>query len=59
MTGWTEPRETNQALAPANMTQELQSLSQARSNFKSAFAKELHQENVQRNSPSWRSSGYF
>ena len=64
VTGWTEPRENhqinNQALTQAaNMTQELQSLSQARSNFKSAFAKELHQENVQRNSPSWRSSGYF
>ena len=29
-----------------------------RSAFKSSFAKELHQENIQRNSPSWRNSSY-
>ena len=28
------------------------------SSFKSSFAKELHQENIQRNSPSWRQPAY-
>ena len=34
------------------MTEELQSLSQARTSFKSSFAKELHQENIK--SATWR-----
>ena len=48
----------NSGGAKNNMSQELQSLSQAKSSFKSTFAKELHQENIQRNSPSWRHSSY-
>ena len=49
---WTS--ENNKGL-PA-MTEELQSLSQARASFKSSFAKELHQENI-KSSP-WRDSDF-
>ena len=49
---WTS--EKDQGL-PA-MTEELQSLSQARASFKSSFAKELHQENIK--SSTWRDSDF-
>ena len=49
---WTS--ENTKAL-PA-MTEELQSLSQARASFKSSFAKELHQENIK--SATWRDSDF-
>ena len=38
--------ENNRGLPAPAMTEELQSLSQARASFKSSFAKELHQENI-------------
>ena len=39
-------------------SEKMQSMPPQRSAFKSSFAKELHQENIQRNSPSWRNSSY-
>ena len=48
---------TNSDSSSGKVTQ-VQSMPPPRSAFKSTFAKELHQENVQKNSPSWRNSSY-